>query len=154
MFNMTEQAEATYDLEKMVNRTIVKMMDARATGDIDVYFSYFEDALQMALSYHLAETQLRFEKDNRKLAEEIQKIIDSPKLNEDAKKANIRTLRKSFADAHKFFIFSALPAMGIQKVEMDGVVDDSVIGLDELTKIVRNPKGMLRQVGVPNPEGD
>ena len=134
-------AEANWNQEYMIIRTIIKMSDASAEGKEDAYYSYFKDGLQMVMCYHPLETRIALEKKYTDLKTAIQSIEEDKKFNEDSKRVQIRKLKLKFADAYQFHIFNALPTMGIQKVEMDADIDDGVVSFEDLKAIVRDNSG-------------
>ena len=137
-----QQKEAGWNLERIVMTSIQNMLTARAAGEDDKYFIHFEDTLQMVMPYLVVATRIRLEQDNQKLLEEVAKIKNHPKFNEDSKKQQIRNLKRDFADCHKLHIANAMTNMGFQKIASDGEINESVLSLANLIKIVRTNNGL------------
>lgn len=127
-------------IEFMIANWIDKMVRAESERNWHAYFTYCTNALQLVKSHIDIRDRQGVQKDW-----EVVKaaLAEAEKLtNMETKNQTIAKIMKAFVDAHKFYIYGALPGMGIIRNEEDGVIDFDKTELETLIKIVRSDDGM------------
>ena len=134
-----EQNDTTIALNYnwLVLDTIRKARDAKAAGNKETYAIYSEYALQLLIPYISRELRFVCEADYKLLVDAIASI-KSHSENEQSRKMQIIELRADFADAHRSFTMAALAKVGIVKVTEEGVIDFSILDLDQMKAIVHS----------------
>lgn len=144
---MDQAQEITRDFSWLVLDTIRKMRDALAAKETEKYVNYCLDAIQLIQPYIAAEFRAKLNVDKEKLDKELVELKGQKKLDDKTKALYSLRLRRSFADAHKSLIYSALPTIGVVKLTEEGVIDFSKRDADFIKSVIRNSgKGFEKAV--------
>lgn len=135
------QVETNWTEKTLALRSIARMNDSEAIKNDHGYFTYFKACFNLALAYHQPEERIALAQDYNTLIKYIEAVKGCDK-NPETKEWSIQQEKVRFADAHQFFIYDALPAMGIQKPEMDAEIDDKILSLEDSVKIIRTNSGL------------
>lgn len=126
-----------YNYNYLVIQTIMKMRDAKADSDRYRYWTYFEFAIQLVLSYLEPAAAAYIQQDFDKMEDKKQAILHDPRIADKTKEMSVNILHEQFADKHRYFILKALNKIGIVKVSEDGEVDFDKLDLELMSYVIR-----------------
>jgi len=131
----TKNLTLTHSL--LVLNTIEKMLDCHARGDVERYFAYLEDALQLEVHYIDPAVRQAIQKDFELFRNKARSIKESND-HEESKKKKILDLKMDFAESHKFFALFALNRVGLVKLAEEGTIDFKSTDFDSLKRVIRD----------------
>lgn len=136
-FNNSTQGnpEANWSVQYLILKWLDKMAEEQA-NDSDKYYVYFTNALQLAQAYIPVRRRFIIEEANDLLTQYLLQIAELP--NESVRVNLSRKYKRSFADAHKFYIYFALTRMNVAHPHVEGVIDFSVIEFEKVQKIIQD----------------
>jgi hypothetical protein len=127
-------------VEFMTVNWINKMAEAEAISDWHKYYSWCSNALQLVKSHIPIKDRAAIERDW--IATKNALIAAEAITNNTNRADTIEKIKKAFVEAHKFYIFDALPGMGIIRNEEDAVVDFDKISLEKVITITQSREGV------------
>ena len=126
-----------YNYNYLVIQTIMKMRDAKAEHAKYQYWTFFEFAIQLVLSYLEPGIAAYIQKDFNEMDARIQAIKHSKSLSDKTKEMSVDILHEEFADRHRYYVLKALNKIGIVKVSEDGDIDFGKLDLQVMSDIIR-----------------
>ena len=129
-----------YNYNYLVIQTIMKMRDAKAEHAKYQYWTYFEFAIQLVLSYLEPGIAAYIQQDFNVMDEKIQAMKRTSGLSDKTREMTTDLLHEEFADRHRYYILKALNKIGIVKVSEDGDIDFGKLDLQVMSDIIKaNP---------------
>jgi hypothetical protein len=120
----------------VMNR-IMKSSDAKADGDIYKAFSFFEDAFHILITFYDLEERRQLQADMETFNELRKQIENEPKLPPQTRDSLLNKLRLSFMEAHRSYLYLALPRTHLYTVSDDGEIEFTKADFETTKKIIR-----------------
>ena len=125
------------DSKWLLNNTFMKLRDAEAMENWPAYFVYFKHILLLLINKMDVKTREIVDQEMTILIDTEQAIKDNPQLADESKRKQIIELRRSFVDAHLYYIFRLRPRAGLDQAEEEGELDFEQLDMDALKHVVR-----------------
>lgn len=134
--DMQQPQQTSFILPALVYDTLRQMRDAKAARNKWEYWVHFHFLAQCMVPHSKPQHRAKIQSDFEQLIK-IEKEIKNSQLNETSKESQITEARFIFADNREYFIFNALPNIGIGTDVQDGVIDFDKIKIEDLETVVQ-----------------
>ena len=123
--------------------SIQNMSDAYAREDWKQYYNYFDIALQAIMPAISSERRQRINNDIKALKLYIKIVKAGTEDNDALKLQKIQAAQVDFVDTHRFFLFSALPNVGIIKSADDGLLELTDETIRDVQIVIRGHESVI-----------
>lgn len=138
----TQQAvtSISYLLPQYVFNTMQLMRDAKANGDTAKYYTYFDNLMKVMVPHIKPKTRLRLQKEIEEMWKLEKSVREDKALNPAERENQILKMHFIFADNREYYIFNALPNIGLGQDVEEGMIDFENVNVDKLAEAVRSDK--------------